>query len=245
MSLEIMRKVDSILDEADVPERHTYFQMKHFIVGKEPTLAGQLWQVVRELRSRRESLEALQEQIDELDDNIKLARVKIERMRKFVPPSELDEIEHNALASKAERELRSLYRTKTNLERKAVYLSQEITYLLGAFDTLSKVEALKPLDDIEAQQQFWNEKFTEELNLRLILRQPLDSDFVKTIMSLDEKSPVKQQLTAILLKVQDNMIAERERQKLAQNQINVATEQSRSGVLHGDGRATFCEGEPI
>jgi predicted RNase H-like nuclease (RuvC/YqgF family) len=219
MSLEIMRKVDSILDQADVPERHTYFQMKHFIVGKEPTLAGQLWQVVRELRARRESLEALQEQIDELDDNIKLAHVKIERMRKFVPPSELDEIEHNAMKSKAERELRSLYRTKTNLERKLVYLLQEITYLLGAFDTLSKVEALKPLDDIEAQQQFWNEKFTEELNLRLILRQPLDSDFVKTIMSLDEKSPVKQQLTAILLKVQDNMIAERERQKLAQDQI--------------------------
>ena len=116
--------------------------------------------------------------------------------------------------------MRSLYRTKGNLERKMAYLSQEVTYLIGAFETISKVEPLKSLDDIEAQQQYWNEKFTEELNLRLILKQPLDSDFVKTIMSLDEKSAVKQQMTAILLKVQDQMVAERERNKLAQNRAD-------------------------
>lgn len=67
---------------------------------------------------------------------------------------------------------------------------------------------MKPLDDIEAQQQYWNEKFTEELNLRLLLKQPIDVDFVRTIMSLDDQSSIKQQMTTILQKIQRQMTSE-------------------------------------
>jgi hypothetical protein len=222
MSLELIRKVDNILDEVSVPERHTYFQMKHFIVGKECTLQGQIWQVIRELRARRENLEALKEQIDDVDDNIKIVNLDLERKNrlKIEGLGDLDLIEQDIYQNKKERELRALYRSKLSLERKSVYLSQEITYLVGAFETLSKVEAPKPLDDIDAQRQYWNEKFTEELNLRLILGQPLDCDFVKTVMSLDENATVKQQMTAILAKVQDQIVAERNRQKIAQEKID-------------------------
>ena len=106
MSLEIIRKVDNVLDQADVPERHTYFQMKHFIVGKECTIQGQMWQIIRELRARRESLESLQEQIDDLDDDIKISHVQIERRRKIGLGSagltELDNIEIEANMNKSE-----------------------------------------------------------------------------------------------------------------------------------------------
>lgn len=220
MSSELMRKIDDVLDTADVPERHTYFQMKHFIVGKEPTIQGQLWQVVRELRSRRETLEAMTEQLADLEDDISLCHMRIVNIRTEM--TQLEEAnqartERGIALNKAERQRRAMYRTKTSLEHKIVYLSQEIAYLLGAFETLSKAEPIKPLDDIDAQQQYWNEKFTEELNLRLLLGKPLDPDFVRTIMSLDENSLVKQQMTKILTKVQEEMIAQKARQMTTQN----------------------------
>jgi len=215
MSSELMRKIDDVLDTASVPERHTYFQMKHFIVGKEPTIQGQLWQVIRELRARRETLEAMTEQLADLDDDLTLSHLRITRMLEDQAQTEEGErarIEIDIALNKAERQRRAMYRTKTGLELKVVYLSQEIAYLLGAFETLSKAEPLKPLDDIEAQQQYWNEKFTEELNLRLLLGKPLDPDFVRTVMSLDDNSLVKQQMTKILTKVQEEMIAHKARQ---------------------------------
>lgn len=239
MSLEIFKKVDSILDVAEVPERHTYFQMKNFIVGKECTLQGQLWQVIREIRARRDSLEALDDQLADLRDNIELVELRIERLQLekslefylaspvasgFTPiPEEvksLDAQEKEVLIRKAHREKRALARTHFRLERQSKYLSEEITYLVGAFEVLSKVEALKPLDDIDSQRKYWNEKYQEELNLRLLLKQSIDPDFVRSIMALDENAPVRVQMAAILQNVQNRMIADRDRQKSAQAQID-------------------------
>ena len=216
MSEEIIRRVDDVLDGADVPERHTYFQMKHFIIGKECTVQGQLWQVVRELRARRESLETLTDQLADLDDDIKLAQVnciqaggELESLTRTA--DEVSQLTAEIRLNKIHRQLRSMYRTKAGLERKVAYLSQEVAYLLSAYETLSKAEPLKPLDDVSAQKQYWNEKLTEELNLRLLLHQPIDPDFVRTVMSLDDETPVKKQMTVILQKVQDQMIADRQR----------------------------------
>jgi hypothetical protein len=44
------------------------------------------------------------------------------------------------------------------------------------------------------------------------MKHHIDCELVKTIMSLDEDAPVKQQMTGILKKVQEYQIAERDRQ---------------------------------
>lgn len=221
MSNEVMEKVDSILGSVEMPERHTYFQLKNFVIGKECTVQGQLWQVVKEIRARKDSAEALKTQIADLQDNLELVDIRIEQLR-LPENNELDipvanqllrDRERGVLIRKAQREKESTEKSIGKLEEKVKYLFEEITYFVNAFDTLSKVEAMKPLDDINAQKQYWNEKLTEELNLRLILNRPLDSDFVKTIMSLDDDAPVKKQMVAMIQRLQQQFVEERDRNR--------------------------------
>jgi hypothetical protein len=216
---KLFESVQTLVTKSEMPERHTFFQMKNFIVGKECTVQGQLWQITRELRSRSESLVALQDQIAETQDNIELLNIATERLRLpikavmgiEVEVDELCEREQQIKLRKVDREKASLERTVETLKRKSKYLLEEMAYLYKAHETLSKVQAMKPLDDVQAQQEYWNEKLTEELNLRLLLRNPLDSDFVKTILALEDTSPVKKQMVEILGKVQKNMIEDRDR----------------------------------
>jgi hypothetical protein len=189
--------------------------MKNFIIGKECTVQGQLWQITRELRSRTDSLLALHDQIADTQDNIELLNIATERLRTVqqgFEPDELDNRERQVKLRKIDRERASLERTVETLRNKSKYLLEEMAYLYNAHESLSKVQAMKPLDDVQAQQEYWNEKLTEELNLRLILRNPLDSDFVKTILALEDTSPVKKQMVEILNKVQKQMIEDRDRQ---------------------------------
>ena len=217
---DILEKVDSILGSVELPERHTFFQLKNFVIGKEYTVQGQLWQIVRELRSRRDSVESLQLQLEDSEDNLELIDIGIESYKEpdgfgfDSPRTALRIREMKVLIRKKEREKRSLLKAMEKLKSKIKYLTEEIQYLVGAFVTLSKVQEAKPLDDITAQKEYWNEKLSEELNLRLLLKTHIDTDFVRTILSLDEDAPVKQSMLAILKKIQQNSIEERNRQEI-------------------------------
>ena len=37
MSRELLRQTDEILKKVDIPDRHTYFQLEKFNIGREPT----------------------------------------------------------------------------------------------------------------------------------------------------------------------------------------------------------------
>lgn len=218
MSSELLQKVNAILQETEIPERHTFFQIKNFIIGKEYTVQGQLWQVVRELKARKESLDALELQIADGEDNVALIDIEIEDLN-----SELEiHSDHKALlrirrreiqTRKLEREKTALLKNVESLKSKVKYLMEEVTYLVGAFETLSRVEPIKALDDVGAQKQYWNEKLATHLNLKLLLKNPLDADFVNTILALDDDAPVKQHMLGMLDRVQKLMIEERDRQR--------------------------------
>jgi hypothetical protein len=230
MSSELLQKVDAILDQTEIPERHTFFQIKNFIIGKEYTVQGQLWQVVRELKARKESLDALELQIADAEDNVELIDIDIEDLN-----SEL-EIHSDGKAllrirrreirtRKLEREKAALLKNVQSLKNKVKYLLEEVTYLVGAFETLSRVEQIKAIDDVGAQKQYWNEKLATHLNLKLLLKNPLDADFVNTILALDDDAPVKQHMLGMLDRVQKLMIEERDRQRAA-----LATAKALSGI---------------
>lgn len=55
----------------------------------------------------------------------------------------------------------------------------------------------------------WNEKLLEEFNLRLIFQRPFDSDFVKTILCLDETSSVRKQMVSLVNNIQMKMIEDK------------------------------------
>ncbi len=213
LSSELIEKMDEILVKADLPERHSYFQIEKFIIGKEITAQSQLWQIVRELRARRETIESYAQQLEDAGDNLELMDIQIER-QKHVMENILDnsledrlnkkEIEINI--NKLEREKTRLQQSIQKVQKKVGYSLEESRFLVLAFERLEQLEKLKSLDDRDAQNEYWNEKLLEEFNLRILLRNPLDSELVRTIMALNNDAPVKKHVTAMLEQVQKSMI---------------------------------------
>ena len=81
MSRELIKKADEIISKTRMPDRHSFFQLEKFLIGKECTCQAQLWQITREISTRREAIESLDTQIDETQDSLELIDISIERLK--------------------------------------------------------------------------------------------------------------------------------------------------------------------
>jgi hypothetical protein len=218
MSSELREKIETILEKIEIPERHSYFQIEKFIIGKEVTIQGQLWQIIRELKARKETVDSYIEQLENAVDELELLDIKIEKhqikRKELILEKKEDadqvlnlnirEIEINI--KKLERQKSNLNNSIENVKKKIKFTLEESRFFVSAFEELEKIEKVKSLDDREAQVEFWNEKLLEEFNLRVLLRTSLDPEFIKTIMALNDEAPVKKHVTSMLQQIQKNMI---------------------------------------
>lgn len=212
----LWEKVDTILEKIEIPERHTFFQLKNFIVGKECTVQGQLWQIIRELKARKESIESLELQIEDAEDELELIDIRIERIQNDnKSTTDCFILRENAIIrKKTDRDRRRLIASIEKIKVKIKYLMEEINFFVGAYETLAKVQTVKPVDDIPSQKEYWNEKLYEELNLRLLLKNTLDANLVQTILSLDDDAPVKNHVIGMLKEVQQKAIEHRDQLRI-------------------------------
>jgi len=51
--LTIREEMHKILEKSP-SERHSYFKLRYFLIGKETTHQGKMWQYIRELKYRKE-----------------------------------------------------------------------------------------------------------------------------------------------------------------------------------------------
>lgn len=203
MSNELNDKIEQLLSN-EIVDRHSLFQLKYFVVGKEPTIQARLWRCLQELEARKGSIDSLELEIDETKDKIELSEIeirKIERNRSDY----MDEL----LIQESEIRQRQILRKKTGLERslkslqkKLKYVLEEAEFFVKAFQSLEKIESLKPYDDLASQTEYWNEKLNQEVNIRLLFGNPLDTELMKTVLALDDKVPVKQQIVNVLAQEQ-------------------------------------------
>jgi hypothetical protein len=204
MSTELLKKIDQVLNRA--PEnRHSYFQLKYFVIGKEPTIQAKMWQCLRELQSKRESIDAITLEITDGHDNVELIEIKIEKenLRKSLIYedkylSELNEKETEIKIKKLKRRKDNLSKNITKLEDKVYLLIQEARFFLESFEALEKMEPLKDYDDFDAQSEFWEAKISEEINLRILTRQTLSPDLIKTALSLPDDSNIKTEVNKLI-----------------------------------------------
>lgn len=217
MSSELINKADEILGSHSLADRHSYFQLKNYIIGKEHTLHGKMWQCIRELKTRRDSVDAIKLQIEDVNDKLELIDIQKEKLSIPVKVAEDSDV---SLLSLMEREkainIKQLDRDKVQLEKNGLDLvdkmkniQEEINYFIQAFEALKKMGDWKEFDDEKAQEAYWNAKLEHELNMRLVLGQPIDTELGKTIEALEDKTPVKQRLMGII----------NERQLLAKEQM--------------------------
>src|SRR5262252_686782 len=125
MSSELLTKMEALLKN-EVVSRHSYFQLKYFIVGKEPTHQSKLWQCLRELKSRREAMRAIILELDDVND--KLALLDIEEERLKVKQSEpISDRKHQELDHKEyDIKLRRLNRQRIALLESVVQLKEKL-----------------------------------------------------------------------------------------------------------------------
>lgn len=213
MSTELIEKVDSVLSNIEIPDRSTFFQLKHFVIGKEPTAHGQIWACIRNIQEKRDNIDALELQIDDSQDNIELLDIRKQRILAEIDKITADdplmlEQELKIQIRKIERERMSVENNMNNLKLKIKYILEELQYLTSAFEKLTEIAGgVKPLDDPEVQRNYWNEKLTEEINLCLLLKRPLSTEMIHNVLSLDDEMPVKKQVLQILNQVQQQMMA--------------------------------------
>jgi hypothetical protein len=196
-----LEKIDGLLQKA--PEnRASYYQLKYFVLNQ-PTTQGQLWQCLREIKSRKETMDSLSFDLAESKDRLELLQIEIQEEIEasatvIANPRKQrkEEIKLNILKRREETMVKNI----NNLTEKLKFVEQEVRFFIQAFEALSKVEELKDFDDFDAQAEYWNSKIAEEINLRIISSQGLSPDLIKTALSLHDGSSVKEETLKLMNK---------------------------------------------
>ena len=186
----------------DVTERHSLFQLQCFVLAKEPTIQGKLHQCLREIKSRKQSLDALNLEIEDQIDKLELMDFDIA------------DAQENSTSIRKPFIIRSLERKRTalrnnlkELKDKQRNISEELQFFCSAFDQLNRREKIKPWDDPDVQKEYWSEKLRFEVNARLLVRQLPDVELLKTILCLNDDSPVKKGVVEMLKKAGEQAAA--------------------------------------
>ena len=213
--LTLTNQAEKILNSVDLKDRHSYFQLAHFILGKEPTIQAKLWQCVREISPRVETLIALEKEMEIFEENFQIIEIKIKIIESKINELSLNpNNEQNILKSQIlkikkkryERNLSSKEKTKEKITKKKRMVEEELSFFIKNFNELEKVEKIKNWDDFKLQNDIWSAKLGSELNLRFLLNLPTDIELCKTVLTLPEANPVKQQLVSSLKNIQNKIV---------------------------------------
>lgn len=207
MSNEISNNLLVEMDEVlkfEIAQRHSYFQLKYFLIGKEPTIQAKMWQCLREMKSRRDSITAIDLEIEETKDKIELLDISIEKESLYEISGENPK-ESVLLQREMDINLRQLERKKkagekslSELFERKKWIEEESRFFLETFKNLYKIEPLKHFDDVDAQKEYWSEKLSQKLNLKMLTHNQLDTELIETIIALPDEIPLKKQALGTL-----------------------------------------------
>lgn len=141
-------------------------------------------------------------------DELKIIELKVSSLEKKKPKEALDrehmEIQKRKLGRKKEMLLDSIEEMKQKMKE----TEEETEFFIRAFEQLEQIEPLRTHDDPEANAEFWNENFMQDLRLRLMLQKPIDLELVKCILALEPESPVRKEVVGILEQIQRRAVCQ-------------------------------------
>lgn len=206
----VLSSVEELLEQNKLAERHSFFQLKNFVIGKELSPTAKMWQIVRELKGRRDNIESIQLQIEEAHDSLEEIDIRTHDLDQQVLAHNVAATELNSKLvviqkRRFERQKKSLQKSLANLESKLVYTLEETEYLVSAFRVINKNHVFKSFDDPQAQKEYWDDKIATEINLKSLLGQSIDLELLKTTLALDDDVPIKGKTIKYLQDVQKQM----------------------------------------
>lgn len=202
MSSHIYDAAVNLLKSRETVNRHSLYQLKHFILGKEHTIQAKLRKCLNELAARKDSLQNLMLAIEDTEDEVLLLDLKIQKLAEKLAESDLHKQWQQIQSRKLARRKAHIQSSLLDLKKKLKECEEETAFFLHAYQQLEQAEPLKPYDDPIKESRYWNEQFAQELQLRVLLQRPLEPELVKSILALDEKAPIRGEMINILEQIQ-------------------------------------------
>jgi len=216
MSREIYEQACKLTEKTKVSNRHTFYQLKHFVLGKEITTQAKMQKCIREIEARKNAIKSMIRSLEEGEDDLRIIDLKIATLEKKKAKNELDKEHDEIQKRKIKRKKEALCDSMKEMDQKIKETEEETSFFLSAYQQLEKIEPLKRHDDPEANAEFWNENFSQELQLRILLQKPLDIDLVKCILALDEGSLVRREMIGILEQIERKAIMSKQQSKIGE-----------------------------
>lgn len=195
-----MKETIQLLEEAvkgGVSDRHSYYQLKYFLVDGEPTHQARLWQCMREMKSRLDTVKSIFLEMEDAKDRLaihdaraELAAEKAELRGRDDPKAPEARILF-AKARIAERRAIACERRLADLGKRLRNVSEEARFLLEMLNRLGGKDAMKDWDDPEVQKEYWDAKVGDEIRRRLVAGQGLDASLVGTVERLHKDAKVR------------------------------------------------------
>lgn len=189
------------IEDINIPERHTFFQLKHFLIGTAVTNQDKMYQCLLEMKNRKITLKAMQREIDETQDQKSLLEIDKDNFLEDNPKKK--EIKLRQF----QRKIDSMQEQIVSLTKKMTYIEEEYNFLKETLIAINKIEPMKDWDSEEVQLQYWNVKLTKDLSLRAIAGTPLDTQLVQTVLSMPQQTEVRKKFEAL---IQNNLIANKQ-----------------------------------
>jgi hypothetical protein len=202
LSRDIVEEAAGLVRGSGVSGRHTFYQLKHFVLGKEITTQAKMWKCVRELEARVGAAKSIINGIEEAEDDLRILDIRGQVLEKKKSKSALHREYKEIRRRKLGRRRASLEESLADMRRRLGETEEEMKFFLGAYRQLEAIEPLRPHDDPEANASYWDQNFAQELQLRMMLQRPLDTELVKCILAMHEGSSVRRELVGILDQIQ-------------------------------------------
>jgi len=215
----VFEQLKEVVENNPMTGRHSYFQLKYFVVGKEPTVQARLWQCLRELKARKDSLECLRLELEDLNDKLELANIDLFRAENHLA-EETDDLTKQELTIKVRQRKRGIVALGKSLsenKKRQQETEEEAAFFLQAFADLEKVEKCKSFDDFDAQKEYWSARFSNDLNMKLLLQRTIDPELAKAVLSMPDDAIAKREVVGLLNHQQ--VVIEASRKTLAQKKV--------------------------
>jgi len=139
---------------------------------------------------------------------LKILEIKINILEKKKVKSELNKEQKEIRIRKLSRKEMAISDSIFEMERRLKETEEEIKFFLEEYKEMEKISPLLPQDDWQVNADYWNQTFTKELQLRIMLQKPLDLELVKSILALDDNASIKIEMIGILnqIKIQQNKV---------------------------------------
>jgi len=212
----MITQASDILSKTRISGRHTFYQLKHFVLGKELTTQAKMWKCLRELEARLASAKSAEAAIEEAEDDARILQIKMEVLEKKKTKGRLHR-EHNEIQGrKLGRKRKVLMDSISEMKKRLAETEEEMGFFMGAFRQLEAIEPLRSQDDPETCSHYWDQNFAQELHLRLMFQKPLDLELIKSILALDDKSSTRRELVGMIEQIQRMAISAREPEAIGQ-----------------------------